>query len=239
MRQRGVEPGGSGNTAPMDTVEYAPHRHADVYGSPSDPSLLLWHGTQTDARATVARLAEALERRGFGVVAPDWDSHAPDGGRADLLASVEHARGWSTEPDRMTLVGWSLGGAAAAGMTLTAPRFGVTLGQTVCLAGAFMVRDPVSGEPLAELLPGARPGAPFTLLHGRADDVVPATVSRSFAEELEAIGWPVRVVELDTDHGAIAGARYDAAADRYAPSEEPTAVRVADEVADLIAAARQ
>ncbi|KMO73208.1 alpha/beta hydrolase [Mycolicibacterium chubuense] len=223
----------------MDTVEYAPHRHADVYGAPSDPSLLLWHGTQTDARATVRRLAEALEQRGFGVVAPDWDSHAPDGGRAGLLASVEHVRGWSTEPDRLTLVGWSLGGAAAAGLTLAAQRFGVALGHTVCLAGAFMVADPISGSPLTDLLAGARPGAPFTLLHGRTDDVVPLAVSRSFATELEEVGWPVRVVELDTDHGAIAGARYDAAADRYAPSEDPTAIRVATEVADLIVAARQ
>ncbi len=221
----------------MDTVEYAPHRHADIYGAPSDPPLLLWHGTQTDARATVRRLAEALEQRGFGVVAPDWDSHAADGGRADLLASVGHIRSWSTEPDRMTLVGWSLGGAAAAGLTLAAQRLGVTLGHTVCLAGAFMVADPVTGERLTDLLRGAHPGAPFTLLHGRADDVVPLAVSRSFAGELDAIGWPVRVVELDTDHGAIAGARYEAAADRYAPSEEPAAKRVADEVADLIAAA--
>ncbi|MEW5809254.1 MAG: esterase [Actinomycetota bacterium] len=223
----------------MDTVEYASARHADVYGTPGDAPLLLWHGTQTDARATVGRLAAALAERGFGVVAPDWDSHAPDHGRSDLLASLDFVRGWTAEPGRLTLVGWSLGGAAAAGLTLCADEFDVALAHTVCLAGAFMVADPISGAPPADALPRSRPGAPFTLLHGRADDVVPLDASHQFGRRLESAGWPVRVVELDADHGTIAGARHDPAADRYAPSDEPAARRDAHQVADLIAAVRQ
>ncbi|PRC60713.1 hypothetical protein C6A85_16595, partial [Mycobacterium sp. ITM-2017-0098] len=33
--------------------------------------------------------------------------------------------------------------------------------------------------------------------------------------------WPVSLVELDTDHGAIAGARYDATVDQYFPADDP------------------
>jgi hypothetical protein len=44
------------------------------------------------------------------------------------------------------------------------------------------------------------------------------------------------VVELDTDHGAIAGARYDPAADRYRAAEDPPTLAVASDVADRIAA---
>ncbi|MCG7594370.1 esterase [Mycobacterium sp. PSTR-4-N] len=221
----------------METIEYAPGRQADVYGEPGDTPLLLWHGTQTDARATVGRLATALAERGFGVVAPDWDSHAADHGRSDLLASVDWVR--SRTADAVTLVGWSLGGTAAAGLTLHADDLDVPLAHTVCLAGAFMVADPISGAPPADALPRTGTGTPFTLLHGRADDVVPLQASRAFAQELTSAGWPVRVVELDADHGSIAGARYDEAADRYAPSDDPAALHDARQVADLIAAVRQ
>ena len=221
----------------MDTLEYAPLRFADVFGRPSDPTVLLWHGTQTDARDTVRPLAELLARRGLGVVAPDWNSHADDGGREDLLRSVDFARTWSERPDGLALVGWSLGAVAAAGLTVQAARYGVVLSHTVCLAGAFMVRDPISGENLTESVAAAGVGAPFTLLHGLADDVVPAAASRAFAAELEKVGWPARVIELETDHGAIAGARYDARADRYLPAQDPQTHRVAVDVADHIATA--
>ncbi len=101
-----------------------------------------------------------------------------------------------------------------------------------------MVRDPISGDDLTESLAAAEVGAPFTLLHGLADDVVPAAASRAFAAELEKVGWPVRVIELETDHGAIAGgARYDATADRYLPAQDPQTHRVAVDVADHIATA--
>ncbi|MGE2729540.1 esterase [Mycolicibacterium vaccae] len=221
----------------MDTVEYAPQRSADLFGDPANPTILVWHGTQTDARATVGPLCELLATRGFGVVAPDWDSHADDGGRADLLRSAEFASSWSTGPRPPAVVGWSLGAVAAAGLTLRAADYGVAVAHTVCLAGAFMVPDPISGEPMSALLAGAPVGGGFTLLHGVDDDVVPVDASRSFAADLRAAGWPVQVVELPTDHGAIAGARYDAAADRYFPATDEHTHVVATDVADHIAAA--
>lgn len=218
----------------MRTHEYAPGRLADVYGDQAAPTILLWHGAQTDARAAVGPLAGLLAERGAAVVAADWNSHADDGGREDLLRSLQFARGRA--PDGLILVGWSMGGAAAAGVTLEAARLDLTVRHTVCLAGAFMVADPVFGRPLSGALPAGRPGSPFTLLHGLADDVVPVDASRDFGARLQQAGWPVQTAELAADHGSIAGADYAAAADRYQPAMGGPAHSVAREVADRIAA---
>ncbi|ORW69196.1 alpha/beta hydrolase family protein [Mycobacterium saskatchewanense] len=218
----------------METQEYAPGRLVDVYGEAARPTVLIWHGMQTNARAAVGPLAGLLAGHGLAVAAPDWNSHADDGGRADLLGSVEFTRGRAG--DGIVLVGWSLGGAAAAGLTVDADRFGITLRHTVCLAGAFMAPDPISDRPVTGGLSADRVGPPFTLLHGLDDDVVPVSASREFAADLRRIGWPVEVVELVADHGSIAGADYDAAADRYVPGTSEPARRVAAEVAERIAA---
>jgi dipeptidyl aminopeptidase/acylaminoacyl peptidase len=205
---------------------------ADVFGDSAQPAVLLWHGMQTDARAAVRPLAGMLAERGAAVVAPDWNSHADDGGRADLVRSLEftreHAHG------ALVLVGWSLGGCAAAGVTLGG--FDVALAHTVCLAGAFMAPDPISGRTPTEMLAADGPRSPFTLLHGLADDAVPVTASRAFAADLHRAGWPVELVELEADHGSIAGADYDPVADRYVAATGGPALEVAGEVAARIAA---
>jgi predicted esterase len=133
-----------------------------------------------------------------------------------------------------------MGGAAAAGLALHAEALDVQLSHVVCLAGAFMAPEPFTGRPLAEALAHSTRPTPFTLLHGSRDDVVPASASRDFADLLRHHEWTVDVDELDTDHAAIAGAEYDAAADRYHAAEDPTALAVAADVAERIAgAARQ
>jgi dienelactone hydrolase len=220
----------------MRTVEYAPGRLADVSGGPSQQTVLLWHGQQTDARTAVRPLAELLVGHGLGVVVPDWNSHADDGGRADLLRSVRFARQRVDHPDGLVLAGWSMGGVAAAGLSIQARRANVGFAHTVCLAGAFMVADPIFGRvPATQLKPGAR-RCPFTLLHGLADDVIPVAVTREFASDLRRNQWPVEVVELPADHGSIAGARYDSAADRYSAADDPQTLAVAADVASRIAA---
>lgn len=222
----------------MHTVEYAPGRHADLFGEPSRPSVLLWHGTQTDSRAAVRVLAEAIAEHGIGVIAADWDSHAPDGGRADLLASVRFAQ-QKTAGAELVIVGWSLGGAAAAGLTLRAQELNVPVAHTICLGGAFMADDPISGGPVLDGMSYSAPRTPFTLLIGDADDVVPGSSSTEFAAALRAEGWPVEVVEVAADHGSIAGARYDPDADRYEPDDDPATRVVARAVATHIAAVTQ
>jgi dienelactone hydrolase len=220
----------------VETVEYAPGRLADLFGHRGRPTVLVWHGKQANARAAVRPMAELLADKGCAVVVPDWNSHAEDGGRTDLLRSVQFAQERSEDRAGFVLVGWSLGGVAAAGLTIRASHLKVPLAHTVCLAGAFMAPDPISGEQLpAELPRGYRP--PFTLLHGVSDDVVPVSASRDFASTLERNEWPVQFIELAADHASIAGAVYDPVADRYSAAEDPDTLAVAADVASRIAAA--
>src|SRR3712207_467308 len=99
----------------MDSVEYSRGRWADVFGDSGQPTVLMWHGAQTDARVTMRPLAERVHEHGLSVVVADWDSHADDGGRADLLRSAHFARKHAGSSDGVILVGWSMGGVAAAG----------------------------------------------------------------------------------------------------------------------------
>lgn len=219
----------------METVEYAAGRLADVVGQPSQPTVLLWHGQQADARSSVRPLVELLSDHGVSVVAPDWNSYADDGGRADLLNSVRFTRDRVEDPDGVVLVGWSMGGVAAAGLTIQAQRFGVRFAHTVCLAGAFMVADPISGGIPAAQLRGDATRSPFTLLHGVSDRVIPVAVAHDFASALRHNNWPVEVVELPADHGSIAGATYDAVAGRYSAATDSETLAVAAGVAAQIA----
>jgi dienelactone hydrolase len=215
----------------MQTLEYAPGRAVDLFDE-AGPAILMWHGAQTDARSAMRPLAALVAGHGLTVVVPDWNSHADDGGRSDLMGSVEFARD-HIGSGGLIVVGWSLGGAAAAGLAISAERLELPVAHTICLAGAFVARNPMTGAPLPTKLP-PKP-SPFTLLHGAADDVVPPEVSRSFAATLDDNEWPVECVELAADHGSIAGAMYDRARDRYRAADDPDVLAVAADVAARIA----
>jgi hypothetical protein len=221
----------------MQTVEYAAGRLADVFGEPSQPTVLLWHGQQADARSSVRSLAELIAGHGLGVVAPDWNSYAADGGRADLLGSVHFTRDRVDDPDGLVLAGWSMGGLAAAALTIQAQQQGVAFAHTVCLAGAFMIPDPIFKELPAAQLRHAAHSTPFTLLSGLADRVIPVSVADDFAAALRDADWPVQVVELPADHGSIAGATYDPVAGRYHSAANARSLAVAADVAAHIAGA--
>ena len=220
----------------MQTVEYAAGRLADVYGEPSHRTVLLWHGQQVDARSSVRSLAELIARHGLRVVAPDWDSGAADGGRADLLASVHFTRERADDPDGLVLAGWSMGGLAAAALTIRAQELGVAFVHTVCLAGAFMVPDPIFNEvPATQLTSGrtARRRSPCST--DSPTGWIPVSVAHDFAAALQDADWPVQVIELPADHGSIAGASYDPVAGRYHSATDPETLAVAADVAAHIA----
>ncbi len=214
-------------------LEYRPGRLADVFGVPSAPTALFWHGSQTCSRAAVRVPAQALAERGWGVVAPDWDPHGPDGGRRDLLSSVDFARDRAAGAP-LVLIGWSLGGVAAAGLALHAAALGVEVARVICLGGAFMARDPISGGAVLDGVTLGVAPAPFHLFTGSADDVIPGYAATEFAAALEAMHWPVSIVEVQADHGSIAGARYDAVHHRYEPADDPATRAVADDIAARI-----
>ena len=221
----------------MQTVEYAAGRLADIFGEPAQRTVLLWHGQQADARSSVRSLADLIASHGLGVVAPDWNSSAADGGRADLLTSVQFTRERVDDPDGVVLVGWSMGGLAAAALTIQANQLGIAFAHTVCLAGAFMIADPIFHELPAAQLHDTAKATPFTLLHGVADRVIPISVANDFAAALRQHDWPVRVAELPADHGSIAGAAYDPVARAYHAATDERSLAVAADVAGLIARA--
>jgi predicted esterase len=187
----------------------------------------------------VRSLAELIAGRGLGVVAPDWNSYAADGGRADLLGSVHFTRERVDEPDGVVLVGWSMGGLAAAALTIQAEQLGVTFAHTVTLAGAFMIPDPIFNELPATQLRRAVHSTPFTLLSGVADRVIPVSAAHDLAAALRQADWPVQVVDLPADHGSIAGAAYDPVVGRYHRATDERSLAVAADVAThIVEAAR-
>jgi predicted esterase len=111
----------------------------------------------------------------------------------------------------------------------------VAFAHTVCLAGAFMVPDPIFNELPATQVNDGAPRSPFTLLHGVADRVIPLSVAHDFAGALRRHNWPVQVVELPADHGSIAGAVYDASAGGYSAAIDAETLAVAADVAARIA----
>jgi predicted esterase len=224
----------------VETLEYAPGRLADVHRGSGSSHVLMWHGRGPNERGVLATLAGLVAARGPTVVVPDWSSEADDGGRADLLRSMRFTRekveAHGGDPNSLVLVGWSLGGTAAAGLTINARRLGVGVAGTVTLAGGFVAPDPISGEPLTGSLPTIDDPSPFTLIHGIADDVAPASMSRAFTQALELARWPVQLIELPTDHAGIVGTTFDDAREHCLPATDEKTMAVASEVADRIVA---
>jgi dienelactone hydrolase len=225
----------------METVEYLPGRSADVHRGGSRGHVLIWHGRGPDQRPALETLGALLAEHGLTAVVPDWSSENADGGRAELLASLQLTRDLlerdGADPDSLVLVGWSLGGAAAIGVTIDADRLGVRLAHVVGLGnGGYRGDEPITGAPIPAELPrdGGRP--PFTLLHGVADDIAPVAGARAFVQQLEQQGWPVELVELPTDHWGIVGTTYVAATDTCMPADDEATRRVVRDVADRIAA---
>lgn len=225
----------------VNTVEYAPGRPADIHPGVTDGHVLLWHGRGPNERGVLASFADLIATRGPTVVVADWNSEADDGGRADLLRSLaftrEQIEAADGDPASLVLVGWSLGGTAAAGLTIHARRLGVAVAHTVCLAGGFTAPDPISGDLLTGQIPDGDDRSPFTLVHGIADDVTPVAASRAFGQALDQAHWPVEVIEIPTDHGGIVGIELDASEDGWHRATDEAALTVTAGVADRVAAA--
>ena len=152
-------------------VDYGLGKLADIYrprrAGPA-PLALLWHGIGVDERDVLEPLAAEVARLGVAVVVPDWDSEAPDGGRAHLLASLDFARGLArARPDELAtgddgefvLAGWSRGGRMAASLALNpATAGGWRPSAVVCLAAGFhraTVMSPVGNGPMADIAAAA------------------------------------------------------------------------------------
>lgn len=203
-----------------ETAEYAPGRLVDSYGQPSSTTVLIWHGRGPNERGVLETLATAVAALGVRVLVPDWDSSAEDGGRADLLRSARFAR--EADPTaRLVVVGWSLGGTAAASLALNARRLGLGSVPVVCLAGAFHTTDPLSGQPFETITVSSRQTGSIRLVHGTVDDITPIEVTRDFVDTLIEAGWDSSLTELATDHAGIVGTEFTDDRERCIPSNSP------------------
>lgn len=96
-------------------------------------------------------------------------------------------------PQRLVLLGFSQGGRLAVGTTLTYPK---TLGGCVCLSGLLGFEAPFEKSDVQE---GCK--APFLVLHGKQDQVVPiAEGGERVRDTLESLGASVQYQEYDMGH---------------------------------------
>ncbi|WP_331447368.1 alpha/beta hydrolase [Streptomyces xanthochromogenes] len=234
---------------PISTVRTVTYREdgdtpqlLDVYGPEGAPAVLLWHGMGPDTRFEVATLAAETASHGLTVFVPDWRSDAPDGGRAQLLASLRYVRENAAGADaagRLVVAGWSVGAGAAIGTALRPDLMdGFVPKAVVGIAGLYSRSGRSTGSvPLEDLAAAEGPRVPVVLIHGTADTVVESHHSRTFAAELEKRQWPVSLHEADTDHAGIVMTCYDPALGHCVPATGADALRAGRETARLIAAA--
>ena len=252
---------GDGGVSIERGVDYGLGKLADVYvpktdvyvpkrGTPA-PLALLWHGVGVDERDVLEPLATAVSGLGVAVVVPDWESEVADGGRAQLLASVEFTRRLACErpaelatggDGEFVLAGWSRGGKMAASLALNpVTADGWRPSAVVCLGSGFLrgtAMSPVGNGPLADMtgaagaagaagVDGAAAKAqpvPFHLVHGTRDPVVNIQQSRDFAAAAASRGWPADLVEADTDHAGIVMTEWDQTRRRCRPTTASHAI---------------
>lgn len=216
----------------------------DVYrpgGGPSKPLpvVLLWHGIGPDERDVMRPLAETVARHGLVTIVPDWRSDAPDGGRSDLLNSVDftlrHGASYGGDTGRTVLVGWSAGAPAACGLAFRPDVVdGWQPAAVVGLAGRYDVPARTTGS-VPEAASGEAPAV--WLVHGDRDPVIGVSCSRDFASTLRKAGVPAQFETLPTDHAGVIMSEYDPEADRCRPTTDADTLRQGHRVAELIARA--
>ena len=190
--------------------------------SPHDVGVVVVHGgfwRERYDRAHAACQAQAFTDAGFPVAVVEYRRTGMPGGGwpgtgDDVAAAVTAVRADPDLPARLVLVGHSAGGhlvAWAAGQP-----WGADLAGVVSLAGVLDLRSAfeqrlgdgaveafLGGTPdeLPEVYAAADPSlhaplVPVALLHGADDDVVPPTISRSYAERVSSLAGPSVPVAL-------------------------------------------
>lgn len=103
--------------------------------------VLIWGD---DAR--VLTVVDALRAAGATVRRPAFNPT-----RGELLMTVREARESADgDPDDLVIVGFGVGGAAAAGMGVYAKRLGIGLAGAVAIGADFEAADPISGRALKQ-----------------------------------------------------------------------------------------
>ena len=190
------DPGGA-EAAGMTAVKTAAADGIAVthwYAAPRDalPVILLFHGNG----GTVADLepwAAAFHSRGWGVVLADYRGYSGNPGEpseigvyADARAILAWLRQQGVDDRRLVILGWSLGSGVAVQMALEHHPAALVLfapyTSLVDVAAAeypvFPVRSLMSDR-FDSMSKITGIGAPLMIVHGEADDVIPAAMGRS------------------------------------------------------------
>ena len=230
------------------TDSYRPGRGIEVLrptGACRVPVALLWHGSGPDERDALVPLASVLASHGALALVPDWRSDDPVVGADELLASIaftlEAAAGLGGDPDRVVLVGWSLGASAAADIALHPDiSDGWQPAALVGLGGGYD-RALFAGHGASPLDVDGQvrgPGRTALLVHGTSDTVVPPDRSVVGTAALDAAGWNATLRHVGTDHAGVIGTVYDRAVRRCVPVDDPDRLAalalVASEVAGVV-----
>lgn len=218
------------------TLEYRPGLSMDVFGDEGAPAVLLWHGSGPREREVLHPLARSIAAAGVRVHVPDWDSTAPDMGRLDLLASLQHVGATAAD---LTLVGWSLGGTAAVSAAIDGCGDGWHVRGAVGLAAALNHTDPLTGLDLARRLRERTVRVPVRLLQGSEDDIVRADEERVVAEHAARVGSDLTFTVIPGDHATIVGTRFDEGRDLCVPTNDPAALNAMRAATELVATLSQ
>jgi predicted esterase len=139
------------------------------------------------------RRARELMESAHRAALPHWWGYETDG--FPLLAEDEVRRRWPIDPDRVVLMGYSMGGFGTWNVGLRHPdRFAAI----APLAGGISRKEFVEqrDDQARRLLGNARM-VPTFFVHGSRDPVVPFRFSRTIAQELTTLGAEHRFTEVE------------------------------------------
>lgn len=158
---------------------------AAIAAAPGKPTLLVFHGNGSSAMSTLDWFAPAIAK-GFGVVAAEYRGYSGNPGRADEAGLAHDADAFYAEArrrgggGRLIVVGHSLGGGVAFGLAsrqkldalVTIGTFTSLRAMVPKIARAFVSDryDNLATVPTLD--------EPYFLIHGLADDTVPAAMGQ-------------------------------------------------------------
>ncbi|MFF2746137.1 alpha/beta hydrolase family protein [Kitasatospora sp. NPDC058048] len=233
--------------ARLRTVPYTAGRLTDIHLPASGatgpaPVVLLWHGNGPNERDVLRPLAQEAAGLGLLVLVPDWDATQPDGGSAELLASLARARPIATEyggdPTRLVLAGWSMGGREAIAVA-THPDTPAELrpAAAVGIASHYSTRAVTTGEAPLDHLAATPSPVPLRLVHGTADEIVDVEHTRQLSAALTKQMSAVRTLELPTDHAGVVMTAYRPEARRCLPATDAATLAAGRRTAAVLAEA--